>query len=375
MTTTLWGSDAAGSGRRSRASVAIATALALAALGCSGDGGDEGTSATGEAARGVAAEDVAAEPSAGCAAEPPPEAGAPAPGVDEKMTLPTAGTGAEAEGGRWYLRHVPAAHDGTTPVPLVVDLHSYAEGAEVHTVHSGLGPHGDEAGFVTVTPQGTGTLPMWLPMPGSPDVAFVEQVLDDVEATLCVDRARVYVAGLSNGAMLASVLACELPDRIAAVGAVAGVTEVEGCEPGRPVPVVAFHGTEDPFLDYDGGYGAAVAALPTPDGEGVVGDAQPAVVMPVPDVVAAWAGRNGCDGAAGPAEERVAEDVTRLTFDCPTGAEAVLYRVEGGGSTWPGADLLRHATDVVGVTTTSVVATPLLWDFFAAHARPDNPGR
>jgi polyhydroxybutyrate depolymerase len=375
----------AGSGRRSRVPVAIATALALAALGCSGDGADEGTGGAGEAARGIAAEDVAPDPSAGCGAAEPPVTATPAGSADETVTLPPGGGRDEAvadgaadvaaEGERWYLRHVPPAHDGTTPVPLVVDLHSYAEGAEVHTVHSGLGPHGDEAGFVTVTPQGTGVVPMWRATPGSPDVAFVGQVLDHVEATLCVDRARVYVAGLSNGAMLASVLACELPDRIAAVAAVAGVTAVEGCDPDRPVPVVAFHGTEDPFLDYDGGFGAAVAALPAPDGDGVVGDAQPAVVMPVPEVVAAWAGRNGCDAAAGPSEEGVAEDVTRLAFDCPAGAEVVLYRVEGGGSTWPGAELLREATDVVGVTTFSVAATEITWSFFTAHARADAPGR
>jgi polyhydroxybutyrate depolymerase len=350
-----------GPGRRALASVATATALVVLGPGCSGDGADEGTG-------GVPSEPPAGEvaplPSSGCGAEGTP-VGVGGAVAEEKVTVAT------GEGERWYLRHLPPAHDGTTPVPLVVDLHSYTEGADVHAVHSGLGPYGDGAGFATVTPQGTGVVALWRPYPGSPDVAFVDQLLDHVDATLCVDRARVYVAGLSNGAMLASVLACELPDRIAAVAAVAGVTRVEGCDPARPVPVVAFHGTEDPFLDYDGGYGAAVAALPAPDGEGTLGDVgagEPATPSPpVLEVLAAWAGRNGCDGAA-PGEEPVAEDVTHLAFDCPAGAEVELYRVEGGGSTWPGAEMLRHATDVVGVTTYSISANDLLWDFFARHA-------
>ncbi|HEY8544108.1 MAG TPA: PHB depolymerase family esterase [Acidimicrobiales bacterium] len=358
--------------------VAVVVAVVVVAAACSGAPAGSTVGGPGEAARGTPAEDVPADPSPGCGAggtRPTSSSPSPVPGTDEQVTLAT------GEGERWYLRHVPPAHVGSTPVPLVVDLHGYAEGADVHVVHTGLGAHGDAAGFVTVTPQGSGLLPGWRLAADSPDVAFVEQVLDDVEATLCVDRARVYVAGLSNGAMLASVLACELPDRIAAVAVVAGVTAVPGCgagdDPGatpRPVPVVAFHGTEDPFLGYDGGFGDAVAALPAPDGDGTLGEAGVAadpdvVAPPVPDVLAAWAIRNGCDGDP-PAEEALADDVTRLTWACPAGADVVLHRIEGGGSTWPGSDLLRHASDIVGVTTRSISATEVIADFFADHALP-----
>ena len=59
-----------------------------------------------------------------------------------------------ASGGddRAYAQHVPPAHDGTTPVPLVVDYHGYSEGGPIHALHSALGPYGDEQGFVTLTP-------------------------------------------------------------------------------------------------------------------------------------------------------------------------------------------------------------------------------
>src|SRR5688500_3701836 len=164
----------------------MALAVAGAATGCAGD---DGTGTTGDGAAGadrVAPEEVAAVPSAGC--------GGAAPAVeaptDERVTLGSGG----AE--RWYLRHLPPAHDGATPLPLGVDLHSYTAGADVHTVHAGLGATGDEAGFVTVTPQGAGPVAPWQAVPGSPDVAFVAELLDDVEATLCVDTARVFVAGL-----------------------------------------------------------------------------------------------------------------------------------------------------------------------------------
>jgi len=86
----------------------------------------------------------------------------------------------------------------------------------------------------------------------------------------------------------------------------------------------------------------------------------------VPDVLAAWADRNGCDDAD-PTEDPIAEDVTLLSFACPEGAEVELYRVEGGGHTWPGAEMLRGATDVVGLTTFSISANEIMWDFFESH--------
>src|SRR4029453_5092060 len=99
---------------------------------------------------------------------------------------------------------------------------------------------------------------------------------------------------------------------------VAGVTEVAGCSPARPVPVVAFHGTDDGFLAYDGGFGPQDAGLPSPDGQGTLGDVADQPDVPsgaggpsVPEVMADWAGRNGC-GDTAPEEEAGAAAVTLL---------------------------------------------------------------
>jgi polyhydroxybutyrate depolymerase len=325
-------------------------------------GGDAGASGADDAAAPAAPEDVDPRPSAGCGAS---TVGA----GQEKVTLDSGGVE------RWYLRHVPPAHDGTTPVPVLVDLHGYSEGAEVHATVSGLGPYGDQQGFVTLTPhgQGQGPVPLWDTTPGGPDQLFIEGMLDDVEASLCVDTARVYVTGLSNGAMMTSTLACALSDRFAAAAPVAGVTEVAGCSLDRPVPVVAFHGTDDGFLAYDGGFGPQVAGLPSPDGQGTLGDVADQPDVPpgaggpsVPEVMADWAGRNGCDDTA-PEEEAVADDVTLLSFACPAGAEAELYRVEGGGHSWPGSELLANVENIVGHTTMSISANEVMWEFFEQH--------
>ncbi len=255
----------------------------------------------------------------------------------------------------------------------MLDLHGYSEGATVHQLMSNLGPFGDEKGFITITPQGTGPVARWDTALDSPDVAFIGDLLDEVESNLCVDKERVFVTGLSNGAFMTSAVACKYADRIAAAAPVAGIREIDGCKPSRPVPVIAFHGTADTFVDFNGGLGSSVKDLPAPDGSGKkLGDegvTAPQVNGPtIPEITAAWAKRNGC--MTKPHEEKVASDVTLITFSCPKGAEAELYRVEGGGHTWPGSEFSKQVAAVVGPTTSSISANDLMWEFFMAHARP-----
>ena len=215
-------------------------------------------------------------------------------------------------GERWYLRHVPPAHDGQTAVPLVVDLHGYSEGAELHASRTALGAHGDEHGFITVTPEGLGPVPQWDLRVGGVDVAFVGAVLDDVEAALCIDRDRIYVTGHSMGGFLISTIACSpLAARIAAFAPVAGMRLVEPCQPPRTSPALAIHATGDDVVLYDGGLSPAAAdVLDLPeDGPSIAA------------IVEAW-----------------------------PGGDARLHTIEGGTHAWP------------------VEANDLIWDFFEAES-------
>jgi polyhydroxybutyrate depolymerase len=333
-------------------------ALALAVAGCS-DGGNEDTEPTPAPTTTEAAE-AGPDPSTGC--------GRPSVAAGETSETVTSG-GRE----RAYFLHVPPAHDGTTPLPLVVDFHGYSEGGEIHVAHSALGPYGDEQGFVTITPDSGYEVPRWDVNLESEDVAMVGDLLDQAEATLCIDTRRIFVTGLSNGAFMTSAVACAYSDRVAAVAPVAGIRDIGGCSPERPVPVVAFHGTDDGFVTYEGGFGQDAADLPAPDGSGQVGDLidedEPRPPGPsIPEITTAWAERNGCGPE--PAEEPVADDVTLLSWDCPAGAEVELYRVEGGGHTWPGSEFSGRIENIVGTTTFSISANEVMWEFFRTHPLP-----
>src|SRR4051812_49292007 len=196
----------------------VAAALALALTSCSSSstkaatpttltgGADAGLTTT--SGSGGTAKPVAAR-SAGCTAATPASPG--------QTTVHVTSDGKDRD----YLRHVPPGYDATKPMPLVVDVHGYQEGAAIQTAMSGFGPYGDTKGFVTVAPDGLGPVPHWDTALGSADLKFIGAALDDVERALCIDTTRVYAAGLSQGAFMSSSIACEYADRFAAVAPVA----------------------------------------------------------------------------------------------------------------------------------------------------------
>jgi polyhydroxybutyrate depolymerase len=254
---------------------------------------------------------------------------------------------------RQYILHVPTSYTGDDATPLVVNLHGHGSNAAEQAVYSGLPVKAEEEGFIVVTPQGTGAEPHWnftTVEAGVPnDVAFISDLLDTLESELCIDPSRVYAAGISNGAAMTVTLGCFLSDRIAAIAPVAGLFFFPGCPSIRPVSVIAFNGTDDKLVPFEGG---------------PVGDSG-LRVAPVEDSVQQWAEHNAC--ASGPQDERVSDHVRLRRYDdCAQGATVELYAVEGGGHTWPGA-----AIDIpLGATTHEISATDLMWAFFEAHPRP-----
>jgi polyhydroxybutyrate depolymerase len=273
----------------------------------------------------------------------------------------------------WYLRYVPAVT--ADPPALVVDLHGFVEGADIHVLMSDLAELAEREGFVLVTPQGSGRVAYWnsgLRPHGPPDLDFVTAVIDEVEAALCTDPRRVFVTGLSNGAFMSSTIGCELAARVAAIAPVAGVRFEPGCEPSRPMPVIAFHGTEDSLVRFDGGDPEADNALADLDlaiDEGAAANFAGIVFRPVPDVMADWAAADGCDPDA--VEEAIGTDVVHLRWEgCAGGADVELYRVDGGGHSWPGSEFSVALADIVGATTTTISANELMWSFFEDHPLP-----
>lgn len=292
-------------------------------------------------------------PSAGCGTSTQ------GPVEEESRTLDVEGVT------RTYLLTAPTAHDGETPVPLVLDFHGLGEGAVVHTMMSEFSPIAESEGFAVVFPQGTGSPVCWNSLPDmalNPDLRFVDQLLDQLGADLCIDRSRVYAAGLSNGGFMTSIVGCTLADRFAAIAPVAGAIHPTSCAPARPIPVLAFHGTADPILFFNGGVGS-------------IGGTTTTTTAPVdlhgpgyPANVAAWAAGNGCDPAD--VDTPVTDEVLHRVYGCPMGADVEFFIILEGGHAWPGSAFSVAIASIVGYTTLDIHASEEAWSFFQRFHLP-----
>ena len=265
---------------------------------------------------------------------------------------------------RQYRLAVPSEPTGKRPLPLVLDFHG-ANGSDVaQAVYSQLEEKGPTRGFVVVTPN-AGAPPVWddpatttqrnFVEASDANLAFTRALIDHVKASLCIDSQRVYAAGFSNGAGMSAYLGCKLSGQLAAIAPVSGVNLAAPCPHGKPMSVLAFHGTADPSVAYEGGPGA-VAGLPH-------------IALPsVEAAVQAWARRAGC--RTKPAHQAIGTEVQRLTYrGCARGAGVVLYAVAGGGHTWPGSSI---EVPMNGHTTQDINAADLILNFFAHHPPAKN---
>lgn len=241
---------------------------------------------------------------------------------------------------------------GTRPrTPLVVVLHGGADSVR-STVDTTMFDRQAEAGnFVAVYPQGTrlewnaGFCCGSAPERKVDDVGFLDQMLDRVEADYPIDTTRVFLTGVSNGAMLAYVYACQHADRVTAVGSVAGSMVLDSCHPSRPVSVLEVHGTQDPLVPYQGGR--------------VDQSIAPGSTFEYPSSAALaqrWADLDTCPAPSTPSANGPVS--TETWTACARGSQVSLVTVNGGGHVWfaPG----------LGVADGALDATGLIWQFFSS---------
>jgi polyhydroxybutyrate depolymerase len=262
---------------------------------------------------------------------------------------------------RVYELDVPTSYDGTKPFAIVFGLHALT--ISYTFVPSMVGfDLADRYHFIGVAPSGrlNGTTPFWFAAPtrDNYDVEFIGRLLDTLEAQLCIDPARVYSTGMSNGAQMSSLLACRLSDRITAIAPVSGEEFLAPCD-GTPVPILAFHGSEDPILPYGGGGLNATTIAAQNYWKGSVPAGMPAP-LGIDDSMALWAKHNQCEPDY--REVRVAPHVRRRTWS-GCAAPTILYVVDGGGHSWPGKPFPQFESQF-GPGTTEIDATALMYRFF-----------
>jgi polyhydroxybutyrate depolymerase len=278
---------------------------------------------------------------------------------------------------RNYLYYIPSSlKPNHAPAPLLIAMHGGGGDAKgmVRLTNGRFNELAERDGWVVVYPAGMqkqwndGRYEM-VQHPGAEremdDIGFLSKLIDKFVKEYGVDPRRVYVTGISNGGLMSNRLACELSDKVAAAAPVAASLSVllsKNCNPSNSTPMLWINGDVDPLVPYQGG---EIKVLWTKRGK----------VLPVPEAVKFWAGRNGCDVGKPLVEnlpDRDPDDKTtveRTTYGkMGSGHEVILYTIHGGGHTWPqGWPYLGER--MVGRVSQEFNACDVIWEFLSRQKR------
>jgi polyhydroxybutyrate depolymerase len=276
-----------------------------------------------------------------------------------------------------YWLHVPPSYNESEPTPLVIVLHGDNEmlGFFVSRFierYTEFSEKADEKGFIVVYPnakiwfqyllQGErpyhsyncGFYPFFQNKLFIDDIGFIRDLIDKMEQEYTINSSRIFVTGFSCGGLMSYSIGSHLSDKVAAIAPVAGTIGGRASEdepfsyipdPENPVSVIAFHGTNDSAVAYEGSIN----------------------FVSVNESISFWVEHNGCDPTP---EINISESgkIIRRTYtNGENGIEVVLYTTVGGDHWWPGNPLT--GTGNLIDTIQEISATDLIWDFFAAHPK------
>jgi len=240
--------------------------------------------------------------------------------------------------------YVPPRIPEQRAVPLLMVLHGLYLDPGSAEASSGLDRVADDEGVAVVYPQGlnqswnAGTCCDTASRDGVDDVGFLTQVIDLVQNVQAIDRDRVYVAGFSNGGMMALRAVCARPDVFAAAASVGGTLQ-SGCLSTAPSSALLVHGLRDSTVPYAGQRYSTFLRT---------------ALTPVPTAGLILARHAGCTAVR---REKRPLLIVEEFRGCAPGARVSVVSVPQLGHRWPN-------TQVDGVNGQSIV-----WDFLSHQRR------
>lgn len=258
---------------------------------------------------------------------------------------------------REYKLHLPPQYDGKTKLPVVHFYHFLFSNSDESEEWTRLSQKADKEGFIVVYPNGRPWLPkesvgvelrQWSLYKDGNDLKFAGKLMDTVEQQLAADKGRVYVAGYSNGGMMAHEVAATMPHRVAAMACVSGCQTGKEPAPKEGVSTLLIHGTKDMLVPTEGRQWWTNIGLPEFRSTSFSQNF--------------WRQANGTTESK---TEQISPRITREQFVNPrTGNEVVQYTMKDYGHCWPGAD-----TATFGPHCREIDATDIVWDFFKRHEK------
>lgn len=269
---------------------------------------------------------------------------------------------------RSYLLYTPAnAQQNPGDRPLVLVFHGGGGTAKGIAREVGRSMHkiADRDGFYVAYPNAVDK--MWDLGDGAisdsldvriDDRSFFGDLIDELVSTLPIDTRRIFATGISRGGLASYFVACEYADRIRAIAPVAMPMPAymqKECAEAPGTGIAIFNGTDDPLVPY---YGGQIK----------VGRKERGEVLSTDATVEYWRAKNQCSAEASDEQiintRRDRMEVRRSSWESCEHGPVVLYRIEGGGHTWPSGRqyLPRFA---IGRVNKDIDGAEEVWSFFS----------
>ena len=251
---------------------------------------------------------------------------------------------------------MPPSYSEGNETALIIALHGGVGSAKNIEEQSGLAEFSDEKGFILCSPNGINRT--WnagwccgkAVEKEIDDVGFIKKLIQEIKADYNIDDQRVFVTGMSNGAMMSYRLACELSSEIAAIAPVAGGMVYRHCDPTNPVSIIHFHSYEDSNIPYLGGVGDGISDHYN---------------APLDSIFDFWSLELEC--LVFTEVDFNAEIDIHMATGCVDSNEVVYYYTTDGGHSWPSG---RAPTRKGDAPSEAVNANELMWEFFMKHPKP-----
>ena len=265
------------------------------------------------------------------------------------------------------------------PAPLVLALHGYRNPEEAQELRDDPAQLGwrrleelaQSEGFVAVFP--AAYRGQWSLVPGLKnakrddgepvdDMGFLLGLVADLQARGIADSARLYITGISDGAIMTHRMICKEDTPFAAAATLIGTAHenhIADCRPLPPPALLQVHGDNDQVLPYEGWIfrtGREVS---------------------VAEVMDHWRRLHGCTGQSGERLEDIdpndGSSVLRLDWTgCVNEPNVRLFKIKGGGHSVPALDAPIH-DDPKKRINRDLDTMAEVWRFVSMVRREANP--
>ncbi|MFT2091037.1 alpha/beta hydrolase family esterase [Paraglaciecola sp. 2405UD69-4] len=260
---------------------------------------------------------------------------------------------------RYFKIFVPEEYNQDKSYPLVLNFHGTSSDPFSQEALTEFEKSAQKEQFIVASPLALFTRKKGGPITwnvdyelGPDDVLFASNLIEHISNVYNIDASRVYAAGFSGGARMSSRLACDIPQKIAAIAPVAGLRFPDNCQPNQAIPVISFHGEKDTINHY------------------ILQKNSPVYwKMGIPESLDKWVKNNHCKQFD---IDIYSETVEKHRYTgCDAGADILFYKSSIAGHTWPGSSQAdKFVKFGLGITEKKLNATNLIWKFFTEHPKP-----